>query len=71
MHKVALEQVCLQALRFPLQLAFCYKPNIFSFPNSPDAQPPIHSVSDFLSSDAKQSEREDDPLFRVMTRLTL
>jgi hypothetical protein len=66
---MALEQVCLQALQFPLQLAYCYKPNVFSFPNRPDAQPPINWVSDFLSLDAKQSEREDDPLFRVVTRL--
>ena len=69
MHKLALGQVCLQALQFPLQLALCYKPNVLSFPNRPDAQPPIHWVSDFLSPDAKRSEREDDHLFHLVTRL--
>jgi len=69
MHRVSLGQVCLQALRFPLQLAFCYKPNVFSFPKRPDAQHPIHWISDFLSPGAKRSEREDDHLSRLVTRL--
>jgi hypothetical protein len=69
MHKVALAQVCLQALQFPIKLTFYYKPNVFPFPNHPDAQPPIHWVSDFLSPDTKRSEREDDPLFHLVTRL--